>query len=432
MRHSVTFFTALPPWQKMYAQKQLRQSARAEVQYELFPKVFILVNAEPGLKSFLVHAALFTSAALVLQGCAPLAPGFSSASGDADRAVSPSGFSAPNEDPPPPGALTEITPALIQAQRANSIKAVPPEVQALVGVAEQYRIGPGDVVGIVVYDHPEIAFSATPATTVADASSVSPAPGFIVSNTGQLTFPYAGPVTAAGMTVQELEDVLVRRLSRVFKEPQLSVRVTAFRSKRAYIEGEVRTPGLMVFTDIPMTLAEALNRAGGFTANGDRSFVTLTRNGTTVPLDLVALNDSGIDPTRIPLKNGDLVMVRGRDERKVTVMGEVTQQAAIPMRNGRLSLNDALGDVGGVDLTQGNPRQIYVVRNEAQGGQSLFHLDARTPMALALADQFALRPKDVVFVDPVPLVRWNRVINLILPSTTTATSVRDLNRPVGN
>ena len=267
---------------------------------------------------------------------------------------------------------------------------------------------------------------------MADASSVSPAPGFIVSNTGQLTFPYAGPVTAAGMTVQELEDVLVRRLSRVFKEPQLSVRVTAFRSKRAYIEGEVRTPGLMVFTDIPMTLAEALNRAGGFTANGDRSFVTLTRNGTTVPLDLVALNDSGIDPTRIPLKNGDLVMVRGRDERKVTVMGEVTQQAAIPMRNGRLSLNDALGDVGGVDLTQANPRQIYVVRNEAQGGQSLFHLDARTPMALALADQFALRPKDVVFVDPVPLVRWNRVINLILPSTTTATSVRDLNRPVGN
>jgi polysaccharide export outer membrane protein len=38
----------------------------------------------------------------------------------------------------------------------------------------------------------------------------------------------------------------------------------------------------------------------------------------------------------------------------------------------------------------------------------------------------------VVFVDPVPLVRWNRVISLILPSTTTATSVRDLRRPVGN
>ncbi len=416
----------------MYAGKQLNPGAGAEVQYQLFPKVFILVNAEPGLKSFLVHAALFTSAAILLQGCAPLAPGFSSASDDAEKAVSPAGYSAPNEDPPPPGALTAITPALIQAQNANFVRAVSPEVRALVGVAEQYRIGPGDVVGIVVYDHPEIAFSATPATTVADASSVSPAPGFIVSNTGQLTFPYAGPVTAAGMTVQELEDVLVRRLSRVFKEPQLSVRVTAFRSKRAYLEGEVRTPGLMVFTDIPMTLAEALNRAGGLTVNGDRSFVTLTRDGKTTTLDLVALNDAGIDPTRIPLKNGDLVMVRGRDERKVTVMGEVSQQAAVTMRNGRLSLNDALSEVGGVNLSQANPRQIYVVRNEPQGGQSLFHLDAKTPMALALADQFALRPKDVVFVDPVPLVRWNRVISLILPSTTTATSVRDLNRPLGN
>ena len=345
--------------------------------------------------------------------------------------MSPAGYAGPNEDPPPPGALTAITPELIQAQNRAMPSTVTPDVQALVGEPEPYRIGPGDVVGIVVYDHPEIAFSDTPATTVADPASISPAPGFIVSNTGQLTFPYAGPINAAGMTVQQVEDTLVQRLSRVFKSPQLSVRVTAFRSKRAYIEGEVRTPGLMVFTDIPMTLAEALSRAGGFTANGDRSFVTLTRNGVSTPLDLMAMAEVGIDPTRIPLKNGDMVMVRGRDERKITVMGEVIQQAAIPMRNGRMSLNEALSEVGGVNLNLGNPRQIYVVRNEAKGGRSLFHLDARTPMALALADQFALRPRDVVYVDPVPLVRWNRVISLILPSTTTATSVRDLSRPVG-
>jgi len=380
------------------------------------------------LKSFVVHAALFASAAFLLQGCAPLAPGFSSASGDADRAVSPAGYAGPNEDPPPPGALTAITPELIQAQNRSMPLTVGPDVRALVGEPEPYRIGPGDVVGIVVYDHPEIAFSDTPATTVADPASISPAPGFIVSNTGQLSFPYAGPINAAGMTVQQVEDTLIQRLSRVFKSPQLSVRVTAFRSKRAYVEGEVRTPGLMVFTDIPMTLAEALSRAGGFAPNGDRSFVTLTRNGVSTTLDLMAMGEMGIDPTRIPLKNGDMVMVRGRDERKVTVMGEVIQQAAIPMRNGRMSLNEALSEVGGVNLNLGNPRQIYVVRNEAKGGQSLFHLDARTPMALALADQFALRPRDVVYVDPVPLVRWNRVINLIIPSTATANSVRDLQR----
>jgi polysaccharide export outer membrane protein len=378
-----------------------------------------------GLKRFLLHTALFASAGLLLQACAPLAPGFRSASNDAAQAVSPSGFSTSEIDPPPPGAITSITPQLIRAQRAAVGNSVPPEVRALVGTPDVYKIGPGDVVGIVVYDHPEIVFSAIPATTVADPASVSPAPGFIVSNTGQLSFPYVGALKVDGMTVQELENTLVQRLSRVFKNPQLSVRVQAFRSKRAYIEGEVRQPGLMVFTDIPMTLAEALNRAGGLAPTGDRSAINLTRDGRTISLDLMALAEAGIDPSRIPLKSGDMVMVRSRDERKVTVMGEVGIQTGVMMRNGRLSLNDALTEVGGVNLGTANPRQIYVIRNETEG-QAIFHLDARTPTAIALADGFALRPKDVVYVDPVPLVQWNRVLSLILPTATTATSYRDL------
>ena len=98
------------------------------------------------------------------------------------------------------------------------------------------------------------------------------------------------------------------------------------------------------------------------------------------------------------------------------------------MRNGRLSLNDALSEVGGVNLGTANPRQIYVIRNEAKGvSRSSISTRARRPRS-PLADGFALRPKDVVYVDPVPLVQWNRVINLILPTTTQASSLRDLSR----
>lgn len=384
-------------------------------------------DAEMVLRRYLIHTAWVAAAGLLLQGCAPLAPGFSSSGGDAALAVSPAGYSTADIDPPPPGAITEITPQLIRAQRAAIAQSsVSPEVKALIGEPEPYRIGPGDVIGIVVYDHPEIVFSGTPATTVADPSSVSPAPGFIVSSTGQLSFPYVGTLKATGMTVEELENVLVKRLSRVFKDPQLNVRLQAFRSKRAYIEGEVRQPGLMIFTDVPMTLAEALNRAGGLQPTGDRSAISLTRDGKTTQLDLVAMADAGIDPSRIPLKSGDMILVRGRDERKVSVLGEVTQQMGVMMRNGRLSLNDALTEVGGVNLNFANPRQIYVIRNEDKGGQSIFHLDARTPTALAMADGFALRAKDVVYVDGVPLVQWNRVLNLILPTATTGTAYRAL------
>lgn len=372
------------------------------------------------MKNFFLHGAVIASVGLLVQGCAPLAPGFSSASNNAAQAVSPSGFSTPDIDPPPAGALTEITPALIAAQQAATRQTqLNNDVRKLVAPVEAYRIGPGDVIGITVFDHPEIVFSATPATTVADVASVSPAPGYIVSNTGQISFPYAGSLKVSGMTIQEMSDALTTRLSKVFKNPQLSVRVEAFRSKRAYIEGEVRNPGLQVFTDIPMTLADAINRAGGIAATGDRSAITLTRDGKITQLDLMAMADAGIDPSSIPLKSGDLIYVRNRDEGKVTVMGEVTNQTGVLMRNGRLSLNDALTEVGGLNLTTANPIQIYVIRNEAKGGQAIFHLDAKTPTALAMANGFALRAKDVVYVDPVPLVQWNRVVNLILPTTNS-------------
>lgn len=387
---------------------------------------FLGHDAELPLKHFLLPVALLASASLLIQGCAPLAPGFRSSSNDAAQAVSPSGFSTPEIDPPPPGALTEITPTLINAQRAATRQTrLSPDVMGLIGPVEPYRIGPGDVVGITVYDHPEIVFSGIPATTVADPASISPAPGFIVSNTGQLSFPYVGALNVNGMTIQEMENALVRRLSRVFKDPQLSVRVQAFRSKRAYIDGEIRQPGLVVFSDVPMTLAEAINRAGGLTTNGDRSAINLTRDGKTIPIDLMAMADAGIDPGRMPLRPGDMIYVRGRDERKVTVMGESNQQTGVLMRNGRLTLNDALIEAGGVNLTTANPRQIYVIRNEVNG-QAIFHLDAATPTAIAMADGFALRAKDVVVVDHVPLVQWNRVLNLILPTATTAGSYRDL------
>ena len=382
------------------------------------------------MKSLPLHAALLVTVGLLVQGCAPLAPGFSSASNDASKSVSPAGFSTSTIDPPPPGALIEITPDLIQAQRAATLETkLGPDVMALLGDAGPYRIGIGDVVGIVVFDHPEMVFSPVPATTVADPASVSPAPGYIVSNTGQLSFPYVGKLNVVGLTIQQLEEAVVQRLSRVFKNPQLSVRVEAFRSKRAYMEGEVRTPGLQVFTDIPMTLSEALNRAGGVAPNGDRTSVNLTRDGKTTRIDLIAMANAGVDPSRIPLKNGDMIYVRNRDESKVTVMGEVTQQMGVQLRSGRLSLNDALIEVGGLNLTTANPIQIYVIRNEAKG-QSIFHLDARTPTAIAMADGFALKPKDVVYVDPVPLVQWNRMINLILPTATTAITYRQLGSPV--
>jgi polysaccharide biosynthesis/export protein len=195
------------------------------------------------------------------------------------------------------------------------------------------------------------------------------------------------------------------------------------------VEGEVRTPGTQIFTDIPMTLPEAINRAGGVTVAGDRSFVTLTRNNQTTLINLMQLQELGASANRILLQSGDVVTVRHRDESKVYVMGEIARPSALQMRNGRLSLNEALGEAGGPNLLTANTGQIYVIRNSPQGAPAVFHLNASNPSALALADTFAMRPRDVVYIDPVPLVNWNRIISLILPSAQALSLGRNVVNP---
>ena len=296
-------------------------------------------------------------------------------------------------------------------------KTVPEDVRALFGKPPVYTIGPGDVISITVYDHPELLPNAGAVISQSsDPTGVSVAPGFIVSSTGEVSFPYVGRIRMAGLTEIEASDLITQRIAKYIKDPQVSVRIASFRSRRAYVEGEVRTPGIQIFTDVPMTLAEAINRAGGILSTGDRAAVTLTRAERTTVINLAYLRDIGADANSIPLQNGDIIDVRSRDESKVYVMGEIAKPSALLMRNGKLSLNEALGEAGGPSLTTASTGQIYVIRKGSQASTQVFHLDAKNPTALALADRFGLQARDVVYIDPVGLVQWNRFISLILPA----------------
>jgi polysaccharide export outer membrane protein len=169
-----------------------------------------------------------------------------------------------------------------------------------------------------------------------------------------------------------------------------------------------------------MTLPEAIARSGGMTALADRSSISITRDGITTRVSLPQLLQRNINPNNIMLRNGDLVRVLGREEAKIFVMGEVLRPSTLTLRNGNLTLNEALGN-----QTSGDPRQIFVVRAANTDKPEIYHLDAGSPTAFALAEGFELKARDVIYVDPVPLVRWNRVISLILPSATAVNLARD-------
>jgi polysaccharide export outer membrane protein len=366
-----------------------------------------------------VGRRLMLAATVLLHGCAVVtAPGFDYADPRLRTSVTLGQYVPGDVNAQPQGVVIPITPALVQTEARARPREISPAVRGLFATPRPYTIGPSDVVSIVVYDHPELLPNAGAVISQqVDPTGISTAPGFIVGADGQIAFPFIGRTRVAGLTEIEATELIRRQLAKYIKDPQVVVRINSFRSRRAYVDGEVRTPGTVVFTDIPMTLPEAINRAGGITPNGDRSSVALTRNNQTTLVNLMQMQEMGVNPNQILLESGDLVTVRNREENKVFVMGEIMRPSALVMRNGKLTLNEALGEAGGPNLLTANTSQIYVIRNTAQeGAPAIYHLNAGNPAALALAETFPLQPRDVVYIDPVPLVNWSRIVSLILPS----------------
>lgn len=318
--------------------------------------------------------------------------------------------------------IRAITPKLVREERTLREQQVTENISALMRPAKPYIIEPGDVLQIVVWDHPELSASMLPAAPMgaAGGAGVAASPiaqaqsGFEVDQTGVLEFPYAGKLFVAGLTPEQAHAQLTAKLARYLRNPKVSLRMLSYRSKRVYLDGEVKFPGVQAINDIPMTLTEALNRAGGVLPTGDQSRIAISRDGKTYQINLPLLVQRGVNPSAIMLTSGDVVRVLSREESKIFVSGEVTAPRALIMRNGRLTLNEALGEAGGISPVSGDARQVYVVRRNSS--QSLvYQLDANAPDALAVAEGFELNPKDVVYVAATPLTNWNRTISALIP-----------------
>jgi polysaccharide export outer membrane protein len=328
-------------------------------------------------------------------------------------------------DKPPPTEM--ITEQLIKTERLQNVSRAEEDLSQLVVTnPSPYTIGRGDILSIVVWDHPELAGGGMSAAAAAadsanaasqTANSTTPQ-GFLVDHEGRIQFPFAGLLPVEGLTEERARALLSEKLAKYIANPNVTLRVQSFRSKRVYIDGEVKSPGLQNINDIPMTLMEALNRSGGLLPTADQSRIVLERGKTRYPVNLRELVQKGINPGNVMLADGDVVRVHSRDESKVFVSGEVMSPRALTMHDGRLTLNEALGETGGINPLSGDTRQIYVVRKSAERTR-VFQLDARDTGSLAMAEAFELRPKDIVYVAASPLASWNRNLSMLFPGALT-------------
>jgi polysaccharide export outer membrane protein len=279
----------------------------------------------------------------------------------------------------------------------------------------QYLVGPRDILNITVWEHPEL-------TIPAGEFRSAEAAGNIVGEDGNIFYPYAGVVKAAGRTVEEIRAELTQKLSKYIERVQLDVRVASYRSQRVYVVGEVKAPGIQLVKDIPLTVLEAINNAGGVTANSDRRNITLTRDDKSYSINLLALYEGGDTSQNVLLKHGDVLNIPDREFNKIFVLGDTAgsgtgsaRSRSIFMNKGRMTLTEAISDGGGTDQQFSDPARIFVFRG-GLGKSQVFHLDAKSPDALILADRFPLQPRDIIFINRAEGMRWNQIIEQITPT----------------
>ncbi|WHZ20037.1 MAG: Putative polysaccharide export protein YccZ precursor [Rhodanobacteraceae bacterium] len=316
--------------------------------------------------------------------------------------------------------LVPITPQLIATQiRSDVPEAIP---AALADYQPQpYEVGPGDSLYITVWEHPEL-------TSPAGTQQETAANGRVVRPDGTIYFPFAGTVHAAGKTVEQLRQLLTRKLSTYIKNPQVDVNVVAYNSQHVLMEGAFTKTGPQAITTVPLTLGEAMGTATVDVPNANLSDVLLSRDGTVYHLDMDSLAQNDL-AKRIYLKAGDRVYLPYNDRQEIYVMGEVNRPEAIRFKTADLTLTQAIGQAGGLNQVTSKGK-IYVIRDVTNQGSphaTVYELDAKSAVAFAVGSQFRVKPGDVVFASSAGVTKWNRFLTQLLPITSALSATASAN-----
>jgi len=188
------------------------------------------------------------------------------------------------------------------------------------GLAQDYVLGEGDLLKITVYENDDLTTQAR------------------VSGDGKISFPLVGDVSVGGLSVHETEQKLTKLLSDGFiMDPQVTVFVAEYRSKKVTILGEVNKPGLYQLSG-NVTLIEIISQAGGLTATASDTATIQHKasgaadGGAYISVNLKNLMEKGDLSDNKNVQDGDSIFITKSGF--VYVTGEVQKPGAYKVEDG--------------------------------------------------------------------------------------------------
>jgi polysaccharide export outer membrane protein len=190
-------------------------------------------------------------------------------------------------------SLTSLVFVLLGGCASNSL----PSANGTETVADDYLIGPGDVLNVAVWRNPEVS------------SSVAVRPD------GKITTPLVEDIVAIGKTPSQLARDVEKALSKYIQQPVVTVIVTSFvgpYDKQIRVIGQAAKPQALPYRQ-GMSLLDVMIAVGGMTefAAGNRASIVRTIDGKQHKIDL-RLSDllkDGDVSANMPVRPGDILVI---------------------------------------------------------------------------------------------------------------------------